>query len=186
MQNVEAQCGELYLLSALLAMPEPESLAVLNEAAADQPWLRPAVEELAAVELEQWQAEHTGLFINGYPNTPCPPFESAYRYGLMGGEALEELTDLYWRVGIVPEGMPADYLGAMLECAGQLLERGEGPGTPLWEELWDRHLRLWLPRFCDDLANHSELVLYRALGERLQMLCDRYLPAGDKAAASHV
>ena len=104
----------------------------------------------------------------------------------MGGEALEELTDLYGRVGIGPEGMPADYLGAMLECAGQLLERGEGPGTPLWEELWDRHLRLWLPRFCDDLANHSELVLYRALGERLQMLCDRYLPAGDKAAASHV
>ncbi len=159
--------GRLRRLGAFLSFPGEDALEVLGEAAALEPWLVDNLPELAKVGLDEWRGEYTRLFISGYPKTLCPPFESAYRQGSMGGTAVEDLEQLYRRVGLQSADMPADFLGTMLECAAYLLERQEGGDEELWSELWDEHLARWLPGFAGDLAEHSRLGLYRGLGREL-------------------
>ena len=88
----------------------------------------------------------------------------------MSGSASREVEDIYRRAGLEPpEGVPADYLGAMLECAAWLVDSA-GEQCGLLAELWVDHLGLWGPRFAQDLRENAQLGLYRALGERLQWL----------------
>lgn len=159
----------LRVLAALLGAPAEESLAALHEAARDLAWLAPAVQELETVPLDRWQAEHTRLFISGFPKTACPPFESAYRHGSMGGESVTQLLDLYGRIGLAPDGVQADYLGVALECAAYLLESG-GVESDAWRELWDEHLGRWVGNFANELVEQSHLELYRCLGRELAAL----------------
>nr|VFJ98103.1 MAG: chaperone TorD involved in molybdoenzyme TorA maturation [Candidatus Kentron sp. H]VFJ98278.1 MAG: chaperone TorD involved in molybdoenzyme TorA maturation [Candidatus Kentron sp. H]VFK03420.1 MAG: chaperone TorD involved in molybdoenzyme TorA maturation [Candidatus Kentron sp. H] len=161
----------LRLLAGLLAAPEDDSLSVLSELSNEHPWLREPIEELARVGLPYWQAEHTGLFVINYPKTPCPPFESAYRSGEMGGKAAEELTTLYLRIGLKSEDVPSDYLGTILACAAYLLEGPESVDEALWHELWEKHLASWVSRFANDiLGTENCLLLYRRLAEQLNTL----------------
>ena len=76
---------ELRDLAFLLGRPDAEGPAVLGEMAASRPWLAEAVTEIRALPLEEWQGEHTRLFVTGYPHTPCPPFASAWLDGRMQG-----------------------------------------------------------------------------------------------------
>jgi len=158
------------LLAGLLAMPSLESLAVLTELAQEYSWLQPAVDELQRTTLSHWQAEHTRLFINGHPKTCCPPFASVYRHGVMNGHICLQIVQFYERLGLQPiEGLSADYLGALLESAAYLLAQPQH-NTELWEQLWQHYLANWVPQFAQDLQQHSELILYRQLGQQLQHL----------------
>ncbi|EXJ14171.1 TorD/DmsD family molecular chaperone [Imhoffiella purpurea] len=171
---------DLRCLAILLSMPEEGALEALREMAEQAPWLKSAVAELEGMPLDRWQAEHTRLFVNGYPKTPCPPFESAYRQGQMGGTMASDLAAFYRRAGLEPEGAAADYLGTLLDCAAYLadLVRSAEPDSgqclidALERELWEEHLFRWLPRFAGDLRQASELRLYRVLGERLGAMCE--------------
>jgi len=156
--------AELRLLARLLGSPDEAAGAEIREWAAEAPWLQDAAAELAATRLGDWQAEHMVLFVTGYPRTACPPFESAYRHGMMHGPAVEELLGFYAYLGLAPDDdAPADYLGTMLDCAALLMEHD----SPALAELWDRHLALWVPRFAADLAAHAKLRLYRDVAARL-------------------
>ena len=163
---------ELQLLSALLGAPTEESLPLLREVATEHGWLQPAVNELEDTALDHWQAHHTALFINGYPTTPCLPFASPWRSGCMHGPLLEELNELLARIGVTSEQLPPDYLGVLLECAALLQAKASTDAAEMQRELWDEQLQPWLPRFAAALQQHSPLQLYRALGVRLQALCD--------------
>ena len=155
---------ELRLLARLLGSPDEEAGALIRTWAGDAPWLWDAATQLAEVPLGDWQAEHTSLFITGYPHTVCPPFESAYRHGMMNGPAVEELAEFYTDLGLAPEDDAAvDYLGTLLDCAALLIEHD----SPNLAELWDHHLALWVPRFAADLAAGTTLALYRAVAARL-------------------
>ncbi|MDD3449604.1 MAG: molecular chaperone TorD family protein, partial [Gammaproteobacteria bacterium] len=90
---------ELRTLALLLAAPAEESLETMRDLAVHQPWLAPALEELEREPLAHWQAEHTRLFISGFPRTPCPPFASAWREGQLHGHAAVEQAGLYGRAG---------------------------------------------------------------------------------------
>jgi putative dimethyl sulfoxide reductase chaperone len=162
-----ADPNQLRVLSALLAMPEDDALDALRDMRPRYPWLESALLELEQLPLEHWQAEHTRLFISAYPSTPCPPYESVYRQGTMGGTATGELAELYGRAGLQAKDVRADYLGTMLECAAYMTERGM---VDLLRELAEEHLRLWIPRFANDLQTHARLDLYRSLGEQILAL----------------
>lgn len=162
--------SRLRLLAGLLAMPTGDSYSILDEMAKQAPWLRDCLAQLKTLPLDRWQGEHTRLFISGYPRTACPPFESAYREGLMGGSANERLVTLYQRVGLETQNIPPDYLGALLELAAHLLDRSEPRDPQLWAALWDEHLGTWVPRFARDLINAAHLTLYRRLGGELLRL----------------
>ena len=167
MRPVMPPTGRLRRLAGLLALPGTDALEILGDVVALEPWLADSLPELAETGLEEWQGEYTRLFISGYPKTLCPPFESAYRQGSMGGSAAGDLEQLYRRAGLQSTDMPADFLGTMLECAAYLLEQEAARDEDVWSELWDEHLSRWVPRFARDLAEHSRLGLYRALGREL-------------------
>ncbi|QIK38222.1 molecular chaperone TorD family protein [Caldichromatium japonicum] len=193
MRSVSPDPAHLRRLALLLAFPETEAIAVLWELATQEPWLGEAIAELESLSLDHWQAEYTRLFLVGYPQTPCPPYESAYREGSMHGQAVHSLQDLYRRIGLEAQSMPADYLGTQLECAAYLADRGRaysagteapagGKGLTTWPtstadplalatELWEEHLCRWLPRFAADLQVQTQLLLYRQLGAQLAQLC---------------
>jgi len=158
---------ELRVLALLLALPEEDALDAVRDIRDRAPWLDPCLPELEALGLGHWQAEHTRLFVSGYPKTACPPYESAYRHGIMGGACCADLVALYLRAGLAATEAPPDYLGTMLECAAYLEDRGMGD---LLAELVTGHLGLWVPRFAADLVAQSELCLYRLLGLRIGRL----------------
>lgn len=166
---VELTTDDLRLLGGLLATPGSDSLETVKALAAEHPWLSPAADELSSLPLDQWQGEHTQLFLSGYPKTPCPPFESVYRNKCMNGSACTEVEAFYQRAGlqIENEGVPADYIGTELECAAWLLDQGE---QTLWDELREEHLNRWAGKFAKDLQAAATLKLYRVVGEQLAEL----------------
>jgi len=153
----------------LLAAPGAESLEVLRQLADRLTWLAGPTAELEAVGLAEWQAEHGRLFVCGHPRTPCAPFESAQRRGMMAGPDVEQLVVLYRRIGLQADAMPPDYLGTMLECAAHL--QGSIDGSELKDELWREHLLRWLPGYAKMLQDESRLDLYRQLGAQLAVAC---------------
>lgn len=162
---------QILILAGLLAFPEQDAREALRDLLPLAPWLAEPLAELDPLPLDQWQGEHTRLFVNGYPRTPCPPFESAYRQGRMGGTVVAELAGLYRRAGLEAREAPADYLGTQLECLAILAAAADPARGDLGQELWHEHLSRWLPRFSRDLQVHGALRLYRVLGERLAVLC---------------
>jgi TorA maturation chaperone TorD len=174
---MQARVDELRAVAALLGVPDGDAREAVADLARRFPWLDPAARELQTLPLEQWQAEHTRLFVTGFPVTPCPPFESAYREGRLFGAAVDELEDFYARLGRVSIGAPADYLGTLLECAAWL--EADPDSRPVYrDELWRGHLAHWLPRFCADLDRHSRLRLYRAVADWLRALSPLPQPGG--------
>lgn len=167
---IPGDAAEWRLLSGLLATPGEDALAALESLAEEAPWLAAAVDELKQLPLEEWQAEHTRLFISGHPKTPCPPFASAYREGRLEGEAAERARAFYRQLGLAADGAPADYLGTLLECAAWLREQGCEGSAALEEQLQSEHLAPWAGRFAADVQTHASLALYRALGARLERL----------------
>jgi len=117
---------------------------------------------------EHWQAEHTRLFVTGFPKTVCPPFKSAYSGQGMSGSAVVELAGFYRSIGLSARKMPPDYLGTILECWAYLTEQANEDALAT---LWGQHLASWLPRFAGDLRQSAELLLYRLFGEQLELLC---------------
>ncbi len=161
---------ELQLFALLLGAPEPESLVVLEAMAEGHPWLAAPLAELKHLPLDKWQGEHTALFVSGYPHTIAPPFISALRHGQMGGGVEEALIDFYQRLGLQPDEMPADYLGTLFECAAWLQSQPDRAAE--WEALWQEYLLPALPDFSRRLIEHSGLQLYRAMGKRLEEICN--------------
>lgn len=161
----------LDLLGALLAAPVEESRELLREFHPRHQWLGDPLEELSGLTLEEWQAEHTRLFVNGHPRTACPPFESAWVNGTMPGPATIEVARLYHAIGLEADGVAPDYLGTMLACAALLEEQADAYARSVKKKLWREHLECWLPRFTQVLAEESHLSLYRALAEKLAGMC---------------
>jgi TorA maturation chaperone TorD len=158
----------LQMLAILLGMPDRESLPMLQEMLTEHGWLQPAVDELTGIPLDHWQAEHTRLFINGHPKTPCAPFESIYRHGRMEGPACEELFRLYSDAGVSPTGdLPADYLGTMLAFAAWLLEQQTAASDIQLQTLQQKHFASWLPEFSKRLVQEARLQIYQIMGGKL-------------------
>jgi len=158
-------------LAALLAYPGFDALAAVRGLRAVAGWpSAAALDELIALPLERWQAEHTRLFVNGYPSTPCFPFVADER-----GSAAA-LQDLYCRAGLFAAPELAGYLGTLLECAAYLLDARtlpEPPDPAVLVTLRDDYLTAWLPRFGAALQTHAALTLYRELGAALTAVPDR-------------
>ncbi|MBF0160538.1 MAG: molecular chaperone TorD family protein [Magnetococcales bacterium] len=175
MINLIADASQLRVLAGILAYPETESYAFLAESAAtDAPWLSAALPELQTIALDTWQGEHTRLFINGFPKTVCPPFESVWRHSRMDGLAREQLLQIYSQAGLeLVDGSVPDYLGVLLECSAYCLTMADHSLHPLLEQLVNDHLRLWVPDFATTLEREAELSLYRLLAQQLQLLFER-------------
>jgi TorA maturation chaperone TorD len=160
----------LRLHGLMLCMPDRESLSLLQTLSEEQRWLQTGLHELCLTPLAQWQGEYTRLFVNGFPKTAAPPFESVYRHQTMYGPVVDQLHSLYRDAGLTVDDMPADYLGTQLEFAAYLAA-SDDPRACHWQtRLWRDHLQQWLPRFIADLCQHSQLLIYRLWGGQLSLL----------------
>lgn len=175
------EAAELRMLANVLGVPDRSALGVLQDAATYWRWLEEPVQELTRLPLDQWQGEHTRLFIAGYPHTPCPPFASAWAEKRMHGGPMEALLSFYGSIGLASTGMPADFLGTVLECAALL---ADGPDRSVEDKLWQQHLLPWLPEFTAALARESTLAIYRALARRLDEVSHEYRMATASVGAA--
>ncbi len=154
------------LFGWLLGTPESDSLAYLQTLKFHDAWLDFAIKDLDRYSLAEWQAEHTRLFVTGYPRTPCPPFASAYLDGQMAGPARADLARFYAQCGLCASSAPADYLGNLLMFAADQLAQGI-PNPNVWHAVTVDYMNSWIPRFCDDLGTAAEMSLYRGLAQAL-------------------
>lgn len=166
---MDVTAEQLQLFATLLGAPEADSLESLQSLNTQHPWLAGPLCELYETPLQKWQGEHTALFINGYPHTVAPPYLSALRSNQMGGTEEEEMRNFYYRLGLEADGMPADYLGTLFECAAWLLQQEERQSED-FAELWDNYLYPVLPNFANRLIEHQGLRLYQEMGRQLSRL----------------
>lgn len=135
-----------------------------------------ALEDLKSEPLEEVQYEYTRLFVNGYPKTACPPYESVYREGTMLGESAMDVYLIYRDWGLeVSEEEAGDHLAVMLEFLYYLAslrkvaddEEKLKAVEEAIEGFWRDHLKPWLPQFAGDLTESAEMPFYARLGRVL-------------------
>jgi len=130
---------------------------------------------LARMPLELLQGEYTRLFINGFPHTPCPPYESIYRNdNRLLGPAAEQVSVFYERWGLACERQLPDHVAVELEFMHALLVAQSAARGPQVDDLtkvaatfWTRHLGRWAARFANDVLDHASHPFYRALAPML-------------------
>ena len=135
--------------------------------------LKEVLEGIKGVEEELLQEEATRLFVNSYPSTPCPPFESVYREGLLMGRSAEEVVLIYSMWGLETSDLP-DHIGAELEFMAFLL------GLPRWEEVKNQevfffreHIVSWVPQFCISWEESARLEFFRKVSLLLREFLKR-------------
>lgn len=122
--------------------------------------------EVAQVEdgrgLEALQAEYVRLFINGLPETVCPPYGSFYLEGTLMGGSTVKLRDLYAGHGLHTDEMP-DHIAVELEFLALLsmAPKHEGVGESL--DFLLAHLRSWTPRFFEQIEINDKIGFFRNL-----------------------
>ena len=133
-------------------------------------------EDLKSEPLEEVQYEYTRLFVNGYPKTACPPYESVYREGTMLGESAMNVYLIYQDWGPEVSGDEAgDHLAVMLEFLYYLASLRDVADDDkklkaveeAIEGFWKDYLRPWLPQFAGDLTESAKMPFYAKLGNML-------------------
>ncbi len=159
------RAAELRFCAACLAEPNTGALAALDLASVWQPWLGSAIRQLMHAGLDAWRGEHTRLFV---VPALAPPFASAFREGGINGAASRAAEEFYATLGLATrEGLPADYLGSLLECEAYLLENAAVQDAEAFRRTF---IADWIERFVASLSEHSTLEFYRGLGERILAL----------------
>ncbi|RME99503.1 MAG: cytoplasmic chaperone TorD family protein [Chloroflexi bacterium] len=132
-----------------------------------------AVRDLRAVPLEHIQAEYTRLFVAGHPHLPCPPYESAYREGVLLGVSAETVDRLYRQWGIIVTGEEVDHVAVELEFTAYLLTL-ETADPHAAADFLNAHLMAWLPDFSGDVQRVAKLKFYRVAGQLLTAVLHRH------------
>lgn len=165
-------------LSRCLAYPNEAFIPALREAMekidANRDELRDLVAAFEREDVETLQAEYTRLFLNGYPRTICPPYESVYLEQRMHGEAAVAVAAAYaeWEMSVEP--CLIDHLATELEFLA-FLASAESLENELSEEarkasdaFMQQHFRRWTPQFVADLKAGATMDAYRMLGEVME------------------
>jgi len=155
------------LLSRLFAYPDAGRLAETEELAQELPVAEVLRTSLQAPLIEL-QAEYTRLFINNYPELPCPPYESAYREGGLLGEAAVRVQQFYAEWGLEAAEELPDHLALELEFVHFLdAQAAEADAEEAAQACTDRerflkeHLLEWAPQLAADVQEEAGLALYR-------------------------
>lgn len=179
---------QAYSLMAIASIhPNHETLrqvrrtaGMLLEGSVPEP-MREALAHLAVYEpddagLETLEVEFTRLFVNAYPKTPLPPYESVQRGegGLWGASTLDVVRS-YADAGLKfnrTNGVAPDHLSAEMEFAAFLLastesasESGERERSiTQYEYHFITHLEPWVGQFCHEAERQARVDFYRAFG----------------------
>ncbi|TCD48118.1 molecular chaperone TorD family protein [Chlorobium sp. N1] len=152
----------------------PELKQCLGELKEAPESFRTMVEAFEKEEREPLQGEYTRLFLNGYPSTPCVPYESVYLEKRMLGDASLGVGAAYgaWDMSVEPGVL--DHIStefeflAFLASAESMGGKLEKDARAAREAFMREHLCRWMPRLAADLAKEANMEPYRLLAEALQ------------------
>ncbi|MWV54215.1 cytoplasmic chaperone TorD family protein [Chlorobium phaeovibrioides] len=127
-------------------------------------------------ETEQLQGEYTQLFLNGYPTTPCVPYESVYLEKRMLGESSIGVQAAYseWEMTVAP-GL-IDHIATEFEFLAFLASAESMEGSlakdarTARETFMKEHLCRWMPRLAADMAKSARMEPYRILAAALKTI----------------
>jgi len=171
-------------LSRTLAYPNqafiPTLVEVSDEIETGKEERQALIRAFELEETEPLQAEYTRLFINGYPHTACPPYESIYLEKRMHGDAAVAVSAAYaeWEMTVEP-GL-IDHLSTELEflaflASAESLDNAVSKDAQKASERFIRqHLCRWVPQFIDDLKEGAKMDCYRKLGELIEQVLGGY------------
>ncbi|NTU90619.1 MAG: molecular chaperone TorD family protein [Chlorobiaceae bacterium] len=184
MSSLHQQAGIFRFLNRAFAYPNEAFLPELrNTSLALAKLAEPPINIIAAFErepLESLQAEYTRLFINGYPDTPCPPYESVYLEHQMHGKATMDVQKAYREWDLSVEAGLVDHLSTEFEFLA-FLATAHALQSPISEEaeksireFLGKHLCRWLPSFIADLKNSARIDAYTRLALWMESLMPSY------------
>ncbi len=122
---------------------------------------------------EQLQGEYTRLFITGYPNTPCPPYESVFREGRMLGSCSGKIQLVYEEWNMTSDPGLVDHISTELEflaflASAATLDATREEARKAYRSFMLDHLSQWLPDFSKALEQHATFPAYRKLATLLE------------------
>jgi TorA maturation chaperone TorD len=138
---------------------------ILATAGTDLKPLRDIVDILDRTPLTALQSEYTRLFMSSFPEVPCPPYESAYREGLLMGSPAERVALVYSRTGLKASREMPDHVSTELEFMAYALAFQP---NEVFINFFTEHILPWVPRFVEDVADHASIEFYRELARALK------------------
>lgn len=180
-------------LSHAFAWPNEAFLPVLTEVSEkienDRQRFQTLIEAFRNEDREALQAEYTRLFLNGYPHTVCPPYESVYLEKRVHGESTVAVQAAYneWSMTVQP-GL-IDHISTELEFLA-FLASAESLDHAISKEaktasgsFLQQHLLRWTPQFIADLKAGAQIESYRLLGELMEYVlaggCGKVWPCNE-------
>ena len=160
-------------LSLAFAYPNEAFLPELKRTANKIRINASAFDELIALfekeEDEVLQAEYTRLFINGYPHTPCPPYESVYLEKRMLGQASLDVQAFYQEWQMRVETGLTDHIATEFEflsflASAQSIKNIAMSAVDASDRFFKEHLCRWVPQFAADLQLSALIDAYKLLG----------------------
>jgi len=179
MSSLENQARIFRFFSLAFAYPNQAFLPELKKALGAIAGLKIELEALPPAfekeTMERLQAEYTRLFINGYPTTPCAPYESVYREKRMLGKASMEVQAMYQEWGMSAQTSLTDHLATEFEfmaflCSAATLEDMAADAKTALQVFLSEHIEKWIPKFSNDLQENAKVEAYKLLGQILEKM----------------
>ena len=164
----------LKFLSKAFLYPDEDFLnnlkSGLKELANEEETLNQIITGFQKEPLSELQAEYTRLFINGYPKTCCPPYESVYLEGQMVGQVNRIVMEIYQNWGFSVNPRLADHVSTELEFLAFLLTASEiseisDMASKEYTDFLTHHINRWIPQFTADLRYCASLDVYKMLSD---------------------
>ena len=121
--------------------------------------------ELSELPRDQIEPDFVTLFINGYPKTIAPPYESLFRGSTtMLGPTSDDVIQYYVKYQLEPteDSTLPDALSIELDFVGFLLS--QEPDNEDIKEFVNEHLLTWVFDFTDKIKE-SEIEIYKKLAD---------------------
>jgi len=166
--------AQTYALLATLLVAAPDQLLLDNLAAIDvtEPespmgklWLQ-LISAAKKVEVSAVDDEYQNLFI-GVTHGELIPYGSYYQTGFLMEEPLAELRTDLAKLGLEKQegtAEPEDHAAAQCDVM-RLILMAEGTPIVTAEDFFKHHLKPWMARFFDDMANLQQAKFYQVVGQ---------------------
>ena len=174
MKNISAV--EFKFLSQVMAYPDGKFLKALLEINKKIPPNISFVDDLIKIaereNLSELQAEHTRLFISGYPTTPCPPYESFFLEGRLFGNANSIVQNVYSKWAIDVEPALSDHIATEFEFVALLKALSEtsdnyNEAIETVNIFFNEHILKWVPNFAKTLKTNTQNKFYKLYADIL-------------------
>ena len=164
--NNESLAKEFFLVGKLFTYPTLEMKEELEKVVTEDSFHN-ILSKVDSKNIENLQGEYTRLFVSGYPSTPCPPYFSAFKTGLVVSDHTDALYDIYDKYGIeIPEGQFPDFIPILMEFMVLLLSNNQDEES---KTFYNKYIS-WLSEYSQNVKRNSKMDYFNLTSEKLDSL----------------